>query len=51
MLQSEIKTGFIELGKFLGQFSFENSLKNEQVLHNNLFFDDFLDFIIFQKRS
>ena len=45
MLQSEIKTGFIELGKFLGQFSFENSLKSEQVLCNDLFFNDFLDLI------
>ena len=45
MLQSEIKTGFIELGKFLGQFSFENSLKSEQVLQNDLFFDDFLDLV------
>ena len=45
MLQSEIKSGFIELGKFLGQFSLENSLKNEQVLHNDLFFNDFLDLI------
>ena len=45
MLQSEIKSGFIEVGKFLGQFSLENSLKNEQVLHNDLFFNDFLDLI------
>ena len=45
MLQSEIKSGFIEVGKFLGQFSLENSLKNEQVLNNDLFFNDFLDLI------
>ncbi len=45
MLQNEIKSGFIELGKFLGQFSLDNSLKNEQILNNDLFFDDFLDLI------
>ena len=45
MLQNEIKLGFIELGKFLSQFSADNSIKNTQVLNNNLFFDDFLDLI------
>jgi Acyl-CoA reductase (LuxC) len=45
MLQNEIKSGFIELGKFLSQFSENNSVKNEQVLNNDLFFNDFLDLI------
>ncbi len=45
MLQNEIKTGFIELGRFLSQFSLDNSVKNEQVLNNDLFFNDFLDLI------
>ncbi len=45
MLQNEIKIGFIELGKFLSQFSFDKSTKNEQVLNNDLFFNDFLDLI------
>ncbi len=41
MLQSEIKTGFTALGKFLAQFSEVEPLKNDQVLKNDLFFDDF----------
>jgi hypothetical protein len=45
MLQSEIKIGFIELGKFLSQFSENNVSKNKNVLNNDLFFDDFLDLI------
>ncbi|MBC7643417.1 MAG: acyl-CoA reductase [Flavobacterium sp.] len=45
MLQSEIKNGFIELGKFLRQFSKNISLKSESVLNNDLFFNDFLDLI------
>lgn len=45
MLQNEIKLGFIELGKFLSQFSLDNSIKNEKVLNNDLFFNDFLDLI------
>ncbi len=45
MLQNEIKTGFIELGKFLGQFSLDNSIKSQEVLNNDLFFNDFLDLI------
>jgi Acyl-CoA reductase (LuxC) len=45
MLQNEIKISFIELGKFLGQFSKDNSVKNVQVLNNDLFFNDFLDLI------
>ncbi len=45
MLQNEIKTGFIELGKFLGQFSKDNSIESEYVLNNEAFFKDFLDLI------
>ena len=45
MLQSNKKNGFIELGKFLSQFSINNSIINPQVLHNDLFFNDFLDLI------
>jgi Acyl-CoA reductase (LuxC) len=45
MLQNEIKSGFIELGKFLAQFSLNDSTKNDKVLNNDLFFNDFLDLI------
>ena len=46
MLQNEIKASFIELGKFLSQFSKNNTIKNDSVLNNNLFYNDFLDLII-----
>ena len=49
MLQNEIKTGFIELGKFLSQFSENVSLKKENVLHNELFFNAFQDLILLSK--
>ncbi|WP_309609574.1 acyl-CoA reductase [Flavobacterium sp.] len=45
MLQNEIKTSFIELGKFLTQFSLDKSILDKNVLNNDLFFDDFLDLI------
>jgi len=45
MLQIEKKKCFIELGKFLSQFSLEQNSKNEAVLHNDLFFDSFVDLI------
>ncbi len=45
MLQNEIKTSFIELGKFLSQFSENESLKDPNVLHNDLFFDACIDLI------
>ena len=45
MLQSEIKASFIELGKFLRQFSIDNATLDKSVLNNDLFFDDFLDLI------
>lgn len=45
MLQSEIKNCFVELGKFLSQFSLDNNIKDVAVLHNDLFFDRFIDLI------
>jgi hypothetical protein len=45
MLQNEKKESFIELGRFLSQFSLEKNVKNESVLHNDLFFDDFISLI------
>lgn len=45
MLQIEIKNSFVELGKFLNQFSLEYSTQNETVLHNDLFFDGFNNLI------
>ena len=45
MLQNEIKTSFIELGKFLSQFSENEGLKDPNVLHNDLFFDACIDLI------
>ncbi len=39
------KSAFIELGKFLNQFSENNTLKNPNVLHNETFFDAFQDLI------
>ncbi len=41
MLQSDKKKCFIELGKFLAQFSANGSSRNDTVLYNDLFFDDF----------
>lgn len=45
MLQNEKKRSFIELGKFLSQFSENNSSRKPTVLHNDLFFDDFIELI------
>ena len=45
MLQDDKKRCFIELGKFLSQFSTNNSVKNEEVLCNDLFFDAFISLI------
>ena len=39
------KSVFVELGKFLTQFSENNTLKNPAVLHNETFFDAFVDLI------
>jgi len=35
------KSVFVELGKFLKQFSENNTIRKSDVLHNDLFFDDF----------
>ncbi|EKT4519788.1 acyl-CoA reductase [Flavobacterium psychrophilum] len=45
MLQNDKKKSFIELGKFLSQFSSNNSVKNETISHNDLFFNDFTSLI------
>ncbi|MFY7936399.1 MAG: acyl-CoA reductase [Flavobacterium sp.] len=45
MLQIEIKNNFVELGKFLSQFSLENNQQNEQVKYNDLFFNSFVELI------
>lgn len=45
MLQNDKKRCFIELGKFLNQFSENESVKNPSVLHNDLFFNEFEDLI------
>jgi hypothetical protein len=39
------KSVFVELGKFLSQFSENNTLKNPTVLFNETFFDAFVDLI------
>ncbi|NBL63964.1 acyl-CoA reductase [Flavobacterium sp. NST-5] len=39
------KNIFVELGKFLSQFTENKSTKDENVLHNDLFFDDFKNLI------
>ena len=39
------KSVFVELGKFLNQFSENQTLKNPAVLHNETFFDAFIDLI------
>lgn len=45
MLQIEKKKCFIELGKFLSQFSLDNNTQNEAVLNNDLFYNDFIQLI------
>jgi hypothetical protein len=45
MLQNDKKRSFIELGKFLSQFSENESIQNPSVLHNDLFFEKFQDLI------
>jgi hypothetical protein len=45
MLQNDKKKCFIELGKFLAQFSEKGNSKNDAVLHNDLFFDAFENLI------
>lgn len=41
MTLTETKKAFVELGNFLRQFSLGKDEKNESVLHNDLFFEDF----------
>ncbi|WP_395048847.1 acyl-CoA reductase [Flavobacterium sp.] len=45
MSQNNKKRCFIELGKFLSQFSEEKNVKNPIVLYNELFFEDFENLI------
>lgn len=45
MLQIEIKNNFVELGKFLSQFSLDNNQQNDKVKFNDLFFYSFIDLI------
>lgn len=45
MLQSEIKSSFVELGKFLSQFSLDNNEQKTDVKNNELFFNEFVDLI------
>ena len=45
MLQNDKKKCFIELGRFLSQFTENETIKNPQVLLNDLFFDDFIHLI------
>jgi hypothetical protein len=45
MSQNNKKQCFIELGKFLGQFSENGNMRHESVLHNDLFFNDFENLI------
>jgi hypothetical protein len=39
------KSVFVELGNFLSQFSEDNNSKKSTVLHNDLFFDNFIELI------
>jgi hypothetical protein len=39
------KLSFVELGKFLSQFSLDKQIQRNDVLHNDLFFDKFKDLI------
>jgi hypothetical protein len=45
MLQIEKKNCFVELGKFLAQFSLAKNTKDETVLFNDLFFEPFVELI------
>ncbi|HMK07300.1 MAG TPA: acyl-CoA reductase, partial [Flavobacterium sp.] len=45
MLQNDKKKCFIELGKFLAQFPEKGNSKNDTVLHNYLFFNEFENLI------
>ncbi len=45
MFENDKKRSFIELGKFLSQFSEEGNSQNPTVLHNETFFEDFAHLI------
>jgi hypothetical protein len=45
MLENNIKSHFIALGKFLSQFSEERNIKNPSALFNEVFFEDFENLI------
>ncbi|MBC7523131.1 MAG: acyl-CoA reductase [Flavobacterium sp.] len=45
MLQIDKINTFVELGKFLSQFSENKSMKNPNVMNNDLFYDNFLSLI------
>ncbi len=45
MLENDKKRCFIELGKFLNQFSVGENSKNPDVLYNEMFFEDFENLI------
>ncbi|MES2574962.1 MAG: acyl-CoA reductase [Bacteroidota bacterium] len=45
MLENNKKRCFIELGKFLSQFSENQTIQNPSVLYNNLFFENFKNLI------
>jgi hypothetical protein len=45
MVQNEIKLAFLELGTFLNQFSKENLEKNNNILFNEEFYEEFLNLI------
>lgn len=45
MLQSEIKSSFVELGNFLRQFNSENFVKDPSVSHNDMYFDSMVNLI------
>lgn len=45
MTLAERKTAFVKLGKFLTQFSEQNTHQKEEVLYNDIFFNDFVNLI------
>lgn len=45
MTLAERKSAFIELGKFLSQFTQENSSQKDHIQYNDIFFEDFLQLI------
>ena len=45
MTLTETKNAFIQLGKFLSQFALDANHKNQEVLHNDEFYDSFITLI------